>query len=123
MIAAKQAETFPLHGFTLKEQTAEWTAPAGNVWTAIDDYKAKLEGIDRETQRIVALFQEVLKLPSVVESTEDIACPVCETPASLTQERILAIRNQVKETESFCVAESKVRGALGILMTSQKISS
>lgn len=118
MTTAKQAETFPLHGFIRKVQTAEWTAPANTIWAAIDDYKTKLEDVDRETLRITAFFQQVLKLPAVVESTGDIDCPVCETPASLTQERIQAIRNQVKDTESFRVAESKARGTLDTLMTS-----
>jgi hypothetical protein len=118
MTAAKQAETFPLHGFTRKVQTAEYTTPADSVWAAIDDYKAKLEDVDRETQQMTAFFQQVLKLPAVVVSTEDIDCPVCETPAGLTQVRIQAIRNLVKDTETFRVAESKARGALGTLMTS-----
>lgn len=116
--AAKQAETFPLHGFTHKVHAVEWRAPVESVWSAIDDYKAKLEGIDQDTQRMTALFQEVLRLPSVVGSTEAIACPVCEMPGSLSQERIQVIRNHVKDTESVCNAELKAKSALGTLKAS-----
>ncbi len=118
MTVAKQAQTFPMHGFKRRVQTAEWTTPTEDVWAGICDCGAKLADIDRDTQRMTEFFQQVLSLSAVAESTEDIDCPVCETPASLTQERIQAIRNQVKDTNSFRVAMSKARGALGTLMTS-----
>lgn len=118
LTAAKQAQTFPLHGFKCRSQTVEWTTSDGSVWTAIIDYRTKLQEVDQETQQLSELFQKILKIPEVVDSTEDIDCPVCETPASLTQARIQTIRKQVKDTEKFRIAESKAREALGTLKTS-----
>lgn len=118
LTAEKQAQAFPLHGFACRSQTVQWTTFDKSVWNAISDHKVKLQEVDQGTQQLAELFQKVLKIPKVVDSTEDMDCPVCETPRSLTQARIQTIRKHVKDTEEFRIAKSKAKEALGTLKTS-----
>ncbi len=118
VVADRRAKTFPLHGLRRSAESVEWEPQPSSVWGDIDDYVLKLAEVDEETQRITALFQQLLALPVVDEADGPIDCPVCETPAGLTPERITAIRERVAGTSELQVAEAKAKTALQALDTS-----
>lgn len=114
----KRAETFPVAGFRRSTADLAWSPPLASVWTDLDTYVERLGEVDEETNQLIGLFNQVLALPSVKNADEGIDCPVCETPAALTPERIETIRASVAATAGFTAAEQSAKKALRTLDTS-----
>ena len=74
--------------------------------------------MDEETRRLVALFAEALKLPGISSITQPVDCPLCDTNASLTPERVQLIRAHIANTKDFQTAETAAKAALAQLSNS-----
>ena len=111
----RRSKTFSVASFKIASLPA-WSEPA--VWTALDRYVEERAKIDEETRRLVALFDEALKLPAVASVTTAVDCPLCETQGSLTLARVQVICTHVANAAGFTGAEAIARSALSQLVSS-----
>ena len=112
VVAVRRSETFPLDGFRRRSVLFAWDPPPESTWTDIDAYVTKLGEVDEGTQRLTALFDQVLALPTVATATGSIDCPVCDTAEALTPGRIQVIRESVAATAGLRLAGQKAAVAL-----------
>lgn len=117
ILAERRSKTFPIDCLRTPSLPG-WTPTPPTVWAALGRYLSERAKIDEETRRLVALFDEALKAPSVASATSAVDCPVCETRQALTPARINAIRAHVENAGAFKAAESAARSALNLLATS-----
>ncbi len=117
LLAAKRSRTFPLQYFDAKA-LPPWRAPDEKTWSAVEGFIAQSKKIDEQARRLSALFTELLKIPAVAGIDSPMTCPVCETPASLTLERVERIRMELKASLTFRQAEAAAQNALRTIETS-----
>lgn len=119
ILASRRSKTFPVRGFDQKELAA-WNPPSEDTWTRLTTYLDERKKVDEETRRLVALFDEALKLPAVSDITAPGECPLCGAESSLTPERVNHIRQHVEDTADFKTAETAAKSALTELGASAK---
>ena len=117
VLTDRRSTTFPVKEFERKE-FGGWTPAPDDVWTRLDTYADQLQKVDEETRRLVALFAEALKLPGISSITQPVDCPLCDTNASLTPERVQLIRAHIANTKDFQTAETAAKAALAQLSNS-----
>ena len=107
----RRAKSFPLDMFT-RSSFSPWDKTTINLDKSIQNFLTERSKIDAETRRLVELFKTALLLPETTGGHKTIDCPLCGTANALTPDRILAIRNQVKATETYQTAEKNIVQAL-----------
>ena len=117
ILAEKRTAAFPVKGFD-KEPLGTWPAPAVAQFEKLATYVTERGKVDEETRRLTSLFKEALALPALAAAQAPVDCPLCAAQASLTPERITAIRARVTDTESFRKAEREAQDAIGQLESS-----
>lgn len=117
ILAERRAKTFPVKSFQRTELPG-WSAPAATAWSSIDTYLAERKKVATETRRLVALFDEALKLPLLATISEPLDCPLCATENGLTAERVQIIRAHVENTKDFKKAEAAAKSTLTQLSAS-----
>jgi len=111
MLQKRREATFPLQGFDAGSAPS-WRELDDSAWTALAHFVSLKSSVDRETVRLAKLFEVVLEIPTVADATAAVDCPVCETPKSLTRERIAAIQTQLGASEAFRKAQQAAGAAL-----------
>lgn len=101
----RQAQTFPMSLFS-RRAFSSWKSNAETIKIVVDAFLGERAKIDAETRRLTELFRAALALPSL-EHDETQDCPLCGAENKLTTERIKAIREQLKNTEAYQVAEKE----------------
>jgi AAA domain len=84
----------------------------GQLIEQIDLFQKERDAIEEETRRLVALFECALAVPAIHDCKNPINCPLCESPTSLTPERVAHIRGQVEVNQSYQTAERALSGGL-----------
>ncbi len=111
ILTERRAKTFPVKSFQRAELPG-WNAPAATAWSSIDTYLAERKKVAAETRRLVALFDEALKLPPIAAISEPLDCPLCATENGLTIKRVQLIRDHVENTKDFKKAEAAAKATL-----------
>lgn len=119
LLADLRSKTFPVRGFERK-QLPGWIPPSSDAWQQLDTYIEEKAKVAEETRRLVALFNEALKLPLVTHIGESADCPLCGTEAALTPTRIQLIRQAAADTKDFKTAETNAKSALSRLSVSTR---
>jgi hypothetical protein len=108
ILADIRSKTFPVRGFEQRE-LADWNPPHSDIWSLPENYLKELKKVDEETRKLVAIFDEALKLPAISKISEPLQCPLCGTEATLTPERVQIIRQQVEASKEFKAAEAATK--------------
>lgn len=87
---------------------------------ALDTYIDERKRVDEETRQLAALFDEVLKLPSISGITVPVECPLCGTESAMTPVRVHLIRQDVEDIKDFKAAESAPKSAIAQLSSSRR---
>jgi len=111
ILTNRRAKTFPVKHFH-RIELSDWTAPSVATWDSLDTYLIERQKIDAETRRLVSIFNEALKLPSIAAISGAIDCPLCGTEGALTPERVASIRDQLANATGFKAAEAAAKTAL-----------
>jgi hypothetical protein len=106
ILIEKRAKAFPVNGFN-ERTPSDWRAPSPDHWTKLEEYLIERQRVDEQTRQLVALFNEALKIPSLVSSETPEDCPLCGTADAITPERVALIRKRVGETQALQDAESQ----------------
>lgn len=93
----------------------EWGLPTDRDYELIETFIEAREAIDAETRQLSSLFTEALAIPAIYTTADPIDCPVCESPASLTPDRIAIIREHVEGTRDYSNALRSVRAMLNAM--------
>lgn len=117
ILAERRAKTFPVESFQRLELPG-WSPPAAAAWSSLDTYLAERKRVAAEMRRLVALFDEALKLPPVATLSEPLDCPLCATEKGLTVERVQILRAYVENTADFKKAEAGATATLAQLSAS-----
>jgi hypothetical protein len=117
ILANRRSKTFPVRGFEFKDISG-WDSPSGDAWTRLQNYLDERKKVDEETRKLMALFDEALKLPAISGITEPVDCPLCGTESALTPDRVHILRQHVENTEDFRRAETAAKKVLTQLSTS-----
>ena len=120
ILSDRRGKTFPVRWFE-RENLAGWTPPAQATWNDLDAYLEEAGKVDEETRRLVALFDEALKLPMLTSITESIDCPLCGEETVLTPRRVQAIRQHVENVRDFKTAERAAKTFLSQLLASVEV--
>lgn len=119
ILASRRSKTFPVRGFDHKDLVG-WNQPPEDTWMRLTAYLDERKTVDEETRRLVALFDEALKLPAVSDIAAPNDCPLCGAESSLTPERVKLIRKHVEDTRGFKTAEAAAKSTLTQLSASAK---
>ena len=114
ILADLRSKTFPVRGFERKE-LGGWSLPLSDIWSLLENYLKELKKVDEETRKLVAIFDEALKLPAISEISEPLDCPLCGKEATLTPERVQIIRQQVEASKDFKAVEATTKSTLSQL--------
>jgi hypothetical protein len=114
LLEERRARVFPADALELRSEPS-WVFPEASVWKSLEDFVRARSRVDRETSRLIRLFEEVLKVPELAGATAPVDCPVCETPKALTPERIAAIRRQLEASSEFREARESTERVLRAL--------
>ena len=120
ILSDRRSKTFPVRWFE-RENLAGWTPPAQATWNDLVTYLEEAGKVDEETRRLVALFDEALKLPMLTSITESIDCPLCGEETVLTPRRVQAIRQHVENVRDFKTAERAAKTSLSQLLASVEV--
>ena len=120
ILSDRRSKTFPVRWFE-RENLAGWTPPAQATWNDLVTYLEEAGKVDEETRRLVALFDEALKLPMLTSITESIDCPLCGEETVLTPRRVQAIRQHVENVRDFKTAERAAKTFLSQLLASVEV--
>lgn len=93
-VDARRERAFPLAAY---RAGAVPEAPATDL-AALGAYNSNLASVDAETERLRAVFEAILAVPSVSAAGEALTCPVCGTPEALTPRRVAELREQVNRS-------------------------
>jgi len=94
-VAARSEESFALSAYAVPPKPSKFELPSFERTNA---YTQLARDADAELDRLRRVFEAVLAVPAVADTTHAIDCPVCETPAALTPERVVQMRAQVAES-------------------------
>ncbi|MFO7904266.1 MAG: hypothetical protein R6U98_16500 [Pirellulaceae bacterium] len=119
LLDARRAQTFPIEGLAAPAGHA-WASFAGTTWQSIEEFHAQCAKIEDETQRLVVLFNHALKIPAIADATEPIDCPLCESPASLTPERVQFLHSKLEESAVYQRARSNAEASIQQISTALK---
>ena len=119
LLDARRARTFPIEGLAAPAGHT-WASFAGTTWQSIDEFHAQRVKVEEETQRLVVLFDQALKIPAIAGVTEPIDCPLCESPASLTPERVKFLHSTLEESAVYQKARSKAEASIQQISTALK---
>jgi len=72
-----------------------------------------LGAVERETARLVRVFEAVLAIPDMAASQSAVDCPVCETRDALTPERIAAMREYIERSTAYATQRQEGLEELG----------
>jgi len=97
---AARSKKFPMGGLA-HIALSGWSAPDASAWEGIENFLTKTKEVGEETKRLTKLFSEVLALKDVAGADKPVDCPVCASPEALTPQRVLAIRERLKEDTSY----------------------
>jgi len=111
LLNQRRAMTFPIDSLELGGEPS-WSLPEANLWRDLDNFIRIKSDIDRETSRLVRLFEDVLNIPEIADAAVPVDCPVCETPEALTPERIATIRNQLEASTEFRRSKERAKKVL-----------
>ncbi|WP_434080682.1 hypothetical protein [Sanguibacter sp. Z1732] len=80
----------------------------------LDSYNDAVSRVDASVAKVLPLFHAVLGVDGLPQHPGDgpVDCPVCQTPASLTAERVEVIRHQLADQEGLTGASTKLRAAI-----------
>jgi len=110
----RRIRSFPIDLFGRSSFTA-WDRNSTTLPQCAQNFIAERAKIDAETRRLVGLFKAALLLPQAAEGHDLSDCPLCGSIDALTPARIKAIREQVKATDTYQVAEKSIKQALQAL--------
>jgi len=110
----RRIRSFPIDLFGRSSFTA-WDRNSTTLPQCAQNFIAERAKIDAETRRLVGLFKAALLLPQATEGHDLSDCPLCGSVDALTPARIKAIREQVKATDTYQVAEKSIKQALQAL--------
>ena len=119
VLDTRRARTFPIEGLAAPAGHT-WASLAATTWESLTEFRAQCEKVADETQRLVALFDQALKVPAIAGATEAVDCPLCETPASLTPERVKFLQSTLEESDVYQQARSKADGSIRQISTALK---
>jgi DNA repair exonuclease SbcCD ATPase subunit len=88
--------SFPSSAYAVANELPGPLDAAGLV--AACAFNEAIAAVDLETDRVTRVFEAVLAVPTIVETSRALDCPVCESVGTLTPKRIAAIREQVAAT-------------------------
>ena len=114
LLNAKRSAAFPIDALP-PGAPPTWTPPDVGRWKPLEDFVAQKQKVENETRRLSNLFTALLDLPVVQLASTALDCPVCETPAALTPERIAVIRKSLQDTRDYQAARGAVAPALAAL--------
>lgn len=117
ILADRRSTTFPTQGFEHKDLTS-WSPPPAASWNQLTAYLDERTKIDEATRRLVALFNEALKIPTISGITEPVECPLCGSDSALTSNRVGHIRQSVEDAKGFRIAETDALSAVSQLLAS-----
>ena len=117
ILANIRSKTFPVRGFEQKE-LAGWNPPSPDIWPLLERSLNELKKVDEETRKLVAIFDEALKLSTISEISKPLDCPLCGAETSLTPERVQIIRQHVEASKEFKTAEVAAKSTLSQLSAS-----
>jgi hypothetical protein len=122
ILADRRSKSFPMREFDLKDITA-WDLPSADVWTRLQNYLDERKKVDEDTQQLIALFYEALKIPAISGITEPVDCPLCGTESALTPDRVKLIRQHVENEKArdFKTAETAAKTVLTQLSASARV--
>lgn len=100
LLIARRGTTFPVNAFDIAAEP-NWTKPEESAWQTLETFIQLKSSVDQEASRLARLFEEVLKVPGIADSTDPVECPVCKTPKALTPERVETIRKDLQMTAEF----------------------
>lgn len=110
LLADRRAATFPVDALTVGGDPT-WQRPDNSIWEALEKFVEVRSTVDRETSRLVRLFEEALRIPEIAQAAAPVDCPVCGTPKALTPERVEAIRKQLQANSEFRSARNTAERA------------
>ena len=87
---------------------------SGASLDACSHYSTLAAQIDAEAERLRALFEAVLEVPSIRDLEEQTTCPVCED-GTLTPARISVLRQQVAGATELRAEQTAAQGELGVV--------
>lgn len=102
-LGRRRSQTFPLDLLTRKALLA-WGGPSSDLQQAIEAFLKEKAAVSAEAQRFVDLFRAALALPDHDTDHAPLDCPLCAAKATLTQERLTFIVEQVRATEGYTAA-------------------
>ncbi|MFV1992198.1 MAG: hypothetical protein ACC652_15805, partial [Acidimicrobiales bacterium] len=105
----RRAAVFPIDDISAPPRDADTAMPAA---IPVEEYNEAVDTADRSLFQLLGLFEELLRIPPIVEATQAIDCPVCETPSALTPERVAAIRRHVDDNSGFSDVQELVKQSL-----------
>lgn len=105
----RRTTVFPTDDISLPPRDAD---PAMTLAVPIEEYNTAVDTADRSLFQLLGLFEELLRIPPIVEATQAIDCPVCETPSALTPERVAAIRQHVDDSSGFSQVQELAKQSL-----------
>ncbi|AWL93030.2 AAA family ATPase [Bradyrhizobium ottawaense] len=110
-LTGRRAQAFPIELFSRKP-LAPWTDPIGGLADALTIYRREKAAISSESQRLVALFESALAIPTIHACSEPTDCPLCGTASTLTPERVAFLKEQLTANEAYQAAEKAALEAL-----------
>ncbi|MBN2565024.1 MAG: AAA family ATPase [Candidatus Eisenbacteria bacterium] len=81
----------------------------------VGQYNLRQEQVNKDSARLVGLFQAALRIPEVDGAETAMDCPLCTSAGALTPERIEQIRREVANSELFREAMEKALHELASL--------
>ncbi len=101
VVDARREERFPLAALRVGALPEGSTVSPYNENGVIAAYVDARAETDREVEHLHAIFEAVLAIPALGELHEPIDCPVCQTDAALTPERVAELRTQLEGGADF----------------------
>jgi len=114
ILKLKREKTFPVQGFVTGPKPS-WSDIPDNTWAVLLRFAEVSADVEKEVARLTELFTAVLDVPSIVDATAAIDCPVCNTTSALTQERIGDIRQKVAQQKKYSAARKEAQEAFRTL--------
>ena len=115
IVVERQSREFPVAALEKGTGGTSWNAPGAEAWGHINSFREKIILVDQESMKLVEVYQKVIDLSLVSDSSGAVDCPLCETPTGLTQNRIQAIRKIVEDEKEFSSAKTAAIDALSSL--------
>ncbi|MDN4517111.1 hypothetical protein QYF68_04640 [Mycolicibacterium austroafricanum] len=91
----ERERAFPLSAFTVSPTSDQLLTPPD-----LEPYRVALTGVDQHTAQHTAVFEAVLAIDEYATLSHPTDCPVCGIDDALTPDRLAALREHLRRTQS-----------------------